>query len=95
MSSNRRALATATTPPIAVGMLRRLTALPGHVFWPDRLRLVTGTHIDPTVVIGYRQVTDAHLLALSIANRARLVTFDKAMAALLPERAEVLRVLQI
>ena len=30
---------------------------------------------------GHRQITDAYLLALSVANEAQLVTFDSAIAA--------------
>lgn len=93
VSSNRRALPTATTPAIAIEMLGQLTGLPGHEFWPDRLRLVTGDRLDPTVVTGYRQVTDAHLIALCLENGASLVTFDSAIAALCPEDAGVLQVL--
>jgi hypothetical protein len=35
-------------------------------------------------IIGHQQITDAYLLGLAIRKKARLVTFDKAIAALLP-----------
>jgi hypothetical protein len=42
-------------------------------------------------VIGYRQVTDAHLLGLALRHRGRLVTLDARIKALIPpdRRAEV------
>lgn len=92
--SNRRAMATATTPALALQMLRLLTEQAGHQFWPDSIRGVVDRQLDPDLLRGPQQVTDAHLLALAAAHGGRLVTFDRGIAALnpgTPERLEVLR----
>ena len=39
-------------------------------------------------VVGYRQVTDAHLLALAISRKGRLATFDRGVPALIPDGLE-------
>ncbi len=80
--SNRRAIATATTPGTALEMLSLLTARQGHRFWPDEVDTVVGTFLDPATVTTYRQVTDAHLLALAVAHGGQLVTFDRGIASL-------------
>jgi predicted nucleic acid-binding protein len=35
-------------------------------------------------LLGHGQVTDAHLVALSLRRRGRLVTFDRGIAEVLP-----------
>lgn len=84
ISSNRRALATATTPRRAKEMLQRLTALPGHTFWPDTVQHVTGDHLDPAHLQGHHQVTDAHLVALCMVHGGALATFDQGIDQLVP-----------
>lgn len=81
VSSNRRALPTATSPQIAASLLTQLCTHGTHEFWADDLRYVA----DDTLLgalRGHRQVTDAHLLALARAHKSHLVTFDGALAAL-------------
>ena len=85
VSSNRRALPTATSPEIALTMLRQLTSMPGHRFWADDVRDVVGEHLDPATVLGHRQVTDGHLIALARQHRGTVVTFDAALASLAPD----------
>ena len=36
-------------------------------------------------LVGCRQVTDAHLLALALRNRGRLATFDEGILSLVPK----------
>lgn len=60
-------------------VLRRLTDRTDHEFWADD---VPYTDVDPTGVIGHRQVTDAYLAQLARTRDARLVTFDRGLAAL-------------
>ena len=79
VSSNRRALPTATTPALAIEMLSQLSALPGHVFWPDTVAGVVNEGILPSESIGHRQVTDAHLVSLCLVHGGPLVTFDRAI----------------
>ena len=47
-----------------------------HAFWPDRVSLLDLEVIDPTRIHGPRQLTGIYLLALAVAYKARLVTFD-------------------
>lgn len=83
VSSNPAAIPTAVTPPEALALLVRMRASKRHVFLPDDVPGVVGAEgIDPARLLSYRMVTDAHLLALARRHRARLVTFDRAVAAL-------------
>lgn len=82
VSSNSRALPNAGTPAEAIGVLRQLRTLPGHEFWPDDVSLADCDEIELAAVIGSRQITDAHLLALAVRRGGRLVTFDRSIVAL-------------
>jgi toxin-antitoxin system PIN domain toxin len=80
ISSNPKFTAEAVSPFEALDLLRRICALPGHQFWPDDLSLEAA----PATVSrlgGYRQVTDAYLLALAISHEGILATLDKGIAA--------------
>ncbi|MBS1849258.1 MAG: PIN domain-containing protein [Actinobacteria bacterium] len=66
----------------ALHHLELLVANPWHVFWPDDIAF-SGDILDG--VIGYRQVTDAYLVALAAHHRGRLVTLDRGLKALHPE----------
>jgi len=93
VSSNRKVLADARSPAEAAAVLRALTELDGHELWTDDLDLVRAPGMAFDNLSGYRQVTDAHLLALAVRHDGRLVTFDKAIAELAdtPDRVTVLR----
>ena len=93
VSSNRKVLVDARSPAEAAAVLRALTELDGHVLWTDDLDLVRAPGMMLDSLSGYRQVTDAHLLALAIRHDGRLVTFDRAVANLAdpPDRVTVLR----
>lgn len=73
-------------------MLRALTELDGHELWTDDLDLVRVPGMAFDDLSGYRQVTDAHLLALARRHGGRLVTFDRAIADLAdtPDRVTLL-----
>lgn len=71
----------------AVSFLDKLTAHPKHRFWPDTLAYGA---ISWRGVLGRRQVTDAYLAALARHNGGRIATFDKALAALHADTAELL-----
>lgn len=70
----------------AQAVLRETTANPRHEFWPDD---VAYTDIRTTGLVGHRQVTDAYLAQLARARRARLATFDQALAMLHDDVADV------
>jgi uncharacterized protein len=93
VSSNTRAIPEAQNPHEAIALLRRLRAVAGHTFWSDD---VSAAHEGPGPferVVGYRQVTDAHLLALAIQRGGRLATFDQAVTSLIPDDEDVVELI--
>jgi len=85
VSSNTSAIPEARTPAEARELLRRIVALPGHEFWPDDVAAADETNRPFDRAVGYRQVTDAHLLSLAVRRRGRLATFDSGIRDLMPE----------
>jgi hypothetical protein len=85
VSSNRRAIPDARSPREAREVLRRITALPGHVFWADDIEIASNEHIAWERLGNHAQVTDAHLLALAIRRGGRLATFDRGLVHLARE----------
>ena len=64
-----------------VQLVRDFCAATDHQFWPDSLALIDEQVFDDSRLRGHRQITDAYLLALAVANAGKLVTFDSAIAA--------------
>ena len=58
--------------------------MPGHHFWTDSISLVESEYFDAARLQGYRQVTDAHLLAVALSNEGRLATFDAGVRTIVP-----------
>ena len=79
VSSNPKVLPSPIGVAAARGVLAALRAAGRHRFLTDDVSLT-----DPDVprIVGHRQVTDAHLLALARRHGVRLVTFDSALLAL-------------
>ncbi len=63
----------------ARAVINQTVASPRHEFWPDD---VPYTDVPVQGIVGHRQVTDAYLAQLARSRRARLATFDQAMAKL-------------
>ena len=63
-----------------VERLRAATANRTHEFWTDSQSVLDEDLVDVTRIHGPRQLTDVYLLALAVANRGRLVTFDASIA---------------
>jgi len=61
---------------------------PHHEFWPDSVSLLDRKSIDLSRLLGPRQVTDAYLLALAVAYKGRLVSFDQSIALATVKGAE-------
>lgn len=95
ISSNARAVRDARRPHEAILLLRRIVALPGHVFWPDDVAITESSHVAVDRLMGHAQVTDAHLLALAIGKGGRLATFDRAIGGLVPAGQRAERVLRL
>ena len=56
---------------------------PSHVFWPDDLTLIEAVRPMERLLVGHKQVTDAYLLGLAIRRKAKLITLDRSISALL------------
>ena len=82
VSSNVSAVPAAVTPTEAVALLDRIRDDPSHRFLVDDVPLVVGPHLAAERVATYRQVSDAHLLALARRHGARLATIDRGVSAL-------------
>jgi len=80
ISSNPAFTANAVTPAEALTLLRKISELPGHEFWPDDISLLDATVIDPDRVHGPRQLTDVYLVALAVRHAGHLVTFDRSIS---------------
>jgi len=68
------------TPAEAIDLLGRATRTEHHQFWPCTVSVLDDQAVDRRRVHGPRQVTDAYLLALAVANGGRFVTFDQTIA---------------
>ena len=87
LSSNSRIVPDAVSPREAMALLREITALRGHRFWPDDAVPTAQSIFDRVALVGHRQVTDAYLLALCVARNGRLATFDRGVQELLADAA--------
>lgn len=58
---------------------------PTHQFWADDLTFTQAVELIQKQIFGHQQITDAYLLGLAIHRKSRLVTLDRAVAALLPQ----------
>ncbi|MCV7281736.1 PIN domain-containing protein [Mycolicibacterium flavescens] len=69
-------------------VIKTLAAAERHAFWPDSLSY---SDLDPTGVVGHRQVTDAYLAALARSRKGQLATFDEGLAQLHRDVAVLVR----
>lgn len=90
VSSNPKVLTGAISVEQARAVLRALREHEGHRFLTDDLSIA-----DPEIprLVGHRQVTDAHLLALARRNHTRLVTFDAGATLARGDEIELLTAL--
>jgi len=87
VSSNSGIVPEARSPVEAIQLLEQVVALPGHRFWSDDVSIVSSKHVARRKLMGHRQVTDAHLLALAIAHAGVLATFDRGIVEIVPDSA--------
>lgn len=73
----------AVRPQEAMLFLERLRGQGSHSFLSDDISLDDAPEIATERLAGHRQVTDAHLLALAVRSRRRLVTLDGKLGSLL------------
>lgn len=90
VSSNAHAIGPAKTPREALDFLGLLTRAEGHQFWQDDVEIADSKLLARDQLVGYRQVTDAQLLALALRHDGTLATLDRAIRRLVPRgfRAE-------
>ena len=91
ISSNPSFSSAAVLPGQAATLLERITALPGHGFWPDDLSFRDAFARYP-VLATHRQVTDAYLLSLAVAHEGVLASLDRGIVPLaraFPDRLEL------
>lgn len=84
VSSHRSAIPEAKSPQEAIHLLGRMVALPHHHFWRDDVSLARTDEVPRERIAGHRQVTDAHLMALTLRRGGRIATFDRGLPGLLP-----------
>ena len=95
VSSNRRVIPGASTPAEAIALLRRMRRLAGHVFWADDVSPAGADATPFGRVAGYRQVTDAHLLALALRRGGGLATLDQGLIELAgPDERDAVEVIR-
>jgi uncharacterized protein len=70
----------------ATAVMSALVAQPRHEFWPDDVGF-DAVSLDG--VIGHRQVTDAYIAHLARIRGGRLATFDRGLAKLHADVAEL------
>lgn len=77
--SNTAAGAGTFRPAEVVDLLRRLCSGKNHVFWPDAVSLTDDRLFNPSLIRGYRQVSDIYLLGLAKKMGGYLATFDRGI----------------
>ena len=84
VSSNRHVIPAAKSPREAIQALEAMIARPHHVFLADEVSIADRKWVAFEKLVGYRQVTDAHLLAVALTRGAALVTLDQNIRGLVP-----------
>ena len=69
----------------ALALLGENLVHPGHDFWADSLQVPTAVKGMEASLQGYKQLTDAYLLALAHHRKGVLATFDRGLRALAGE----------
>lgn len=85
VSSNPAAVSETKSPQEAARLLRRIVEFPRHEFWHDDVSFASSPILKEIRPAGYRQVTDAHLLALARHRDGRLATLDGKIRSLVPQ----------
>lgn len=73
------------TPLDALAVMEKLTRSGAHTFWPLDRSILNLPETITSRLLGYRQVTDAVLLATAIQRNGKLATFDAGMEELVVE----------
>ena len=82
ISANAKVVGEPVLPKESAAFLVALSAVGAHHFWIDDLEPSTSRLFPHDRLIGHRQVTDAHLLALSRRHRGSIATLDRGLSTL-------------
>ena len=85
VSCNPSAVRHTVTALDAIAVLEKLTRLGSHVFWPLDQSIVHLPEQLGVRIQGYRQITDAVLLAAAMQRHGQLVTLDAGLQRLAGE----------
>jgi toxin-antitoxin system PIN domain toxin len=72
----------ALTPVAALTLLAENVTHAGHEYWAEELQVAAAVKALETRVHGYRQLTDAYLLAVAQRRKGVLATFDRGARTL-------------
>lgn len=72
----------ALSPMEAIALLGENLAHPAHEFWTDSLQVPPAVKGMDIKLQGYKQLTDAYLLALAHRRKGVLATFDRGLRTL-------------
>jgi len=78
---------SALTPADALALLRANLGHPSHRFWEDVLPVEQAVAPFAGRLRGHQQISDAYLLGLVLHRKGTLVTLDRAVLSLLPEKS--------
>ena len=84
VSCNPSAVKQEATPLDAIALLRALMRRGSHAFWSHDRSITSIPEEIRLRIQGYRQITDAILLALAMQHGGRLATLDTGLKSLLP-----------
>jgi toxin-antitoxin system PIN domain toxin len=85
IASNPAFSRDALSPMEALALLAQNVAHPTHEFWADTLQVPAAVTRLEARLQGYRQLTDAYLLALAHRRKSVLATFDRGLRTLAGE----------
>lgn len=76
---NVRYPSTPGSPAEVATIMAQMCKLSGHSFWAEDISLLNADHVDASQILTSAQVTDTYLLALAVANKGKLATFDRRL----------------
>ena len=85
LSCNPLVVRQLIAPSQAIELLAELRVIGSHSFWPLDLSMVDVPERIALRLQGYRQITDALLLATAMRYEGQLVTLDNRLNRLVPE----------
>jgi toxin-antitoxin system PIN domain toxin len=84
--SNPAFFPNAVGPQEAINILAANLKDPRHRFWANDVSFPEAIEVFSKRLVGHKQVTDSYLLGLALHKKGRLVSFDRGLLELLPEK---------